>query len=67
MIVESTPCSCSRPRATLRAGDLSESQIEWLRLKVPTFDRAWRSVQDSDLWAAKIRAQVGLNDFTAKG
>lgn len=63
--MESQSCLC-RQRSPLPNGDLGPYQLSWLEKNVEPFARAWKSVQASDLWAAKIRAQVGLHDFTGK-
>lgn len=38
---------------------LTPRQIAWCREWIPAFSEAWKSVQESDKWAAKVRAKLG--------
>lgn len=40
--------------------DLGVNQLVWLRKHIPSFDRAWKNVQASDKYAAKVRAELGV-------
>lgn len=39
-------------------GDLGPRQIQWLRDHIPTFDRAWISVQQADANAERVRREL---------
>ena len=40
--------------------DLGENQIRWLRANIPSFDRAYKSVQAADAHKAKVAKALGV-------
>ncbi len=41
-------------------GQLGPNQLAWLKKHIPAFDIAWRAVQASQLHAAKVYKDMGV-------
>jgi hypothetical protein len=44
-----------------RPQGLGPNQLKWLRDNIPPFNEAWKDVQASDKYAAKVRAELEKN------